>query len=157
MAKYEQPDYSDKYNTKLTKEQERAFQKMRQVVLLNTGKDILEDRFDYDPRAMMSDIKHQKLDSRGHSSDIGKKPNHPTFSDQSIYSTKEKSGGKWEENSYTPSPYILSESGRLKALARYMARNEPYAQLNIPIPYSNQGVSVPMKQPLPMEYLLNGL
>ena len=44
----------------------------------------------------------------GHFNDIGKKPTHPTFSDESYYSRKGQKGGHWEE---TPERWIyrLSE------------------------------------------------
>jgi hypothetical protein len=37
-------------------------------------------------------------DTEAHFTDKFKKPNHPTFSDESIYSTPETPGGHWHEN-----------------------------------------------------------
>ena len=37
-------------------------------------------------------------DARGHLGDKYNKPNHPTFSDESIYSTEEHRGGTWTDN-----------------------------------------------------------
>jgi len=49
-----------------------------------------------------------------HFSDKYKMPTHPTFSDESIYSTAKTPGGHWAQDkqghwSYTPSDYVLSQ------------------------------------------------
>ena len=50
------------------------------------------------------------LDSRGHAGDIGKLPNHPTFSDESAYSgTSGLVGGHWNGNVFTPAPWQLHD------------------------------------------------
>jgi len=50
-------------------------------------------------------------DNRGHGSDLGKLPNHPTFSNQSAYSTaglgQKYEGGSWDGNTFTPSKRML--------------------------------------------------
>lgn len=53
---------------------------------------------DYDTSAYLENNKQQAFShiNGQHYPDTYKKPNHPTFSDESIYSTKETPGGHWE-------------------------------------------------------------
>lgn len=85
--------------------------------------------------------------SNGHYSDSGKLPWHPTFSDESAYSTPEFKGGHWTEDngpntmynpnpkvSYTPSEDMIN-AGTTKGLSRYMRINEPDVDLKSPSGY----------------------
>ncbi len=47
------------------------------------------------------------VDSRGHSGDAGKLPNHPTFSNESAYSglANELVGGSWKGSTFTPADW----------------------------------------------------
>ena len=60
------------------------------------------------------------IDSRGHGSDLGKLPNHPTFSNLSAYTTKDFPGGNWDINNttglgtFTPSERQIAEGGLKK-------------------------------------------
>lgn len=97
-------------------------------------------------------------DTRGHLSDIGKLPWHPTFSNQSAYSkqhqlenkhplvkyanpNKAPVGGVWSEYNgivtYTPSQEMV-QKGYIGGLAKYMKLVEPDAKLSAPVPYSNK-------------------
>lgn len=79
-------DYTGRYNTKLTPEQEAAFQK----AYPKPG-----DLYDYDLRGAFKANGFQPM-GPGHMTDKFKKPNHPTFSDQSQYDGSEGiKGGKW--------------------------------------------------------------
>lgn len=73
-----------------------------------------------------------------HGSDIGKLPNHPTFSNQSVYSTPIYKGGVWSkvngQDIYTPSADMV-KSGNTKGLAEYFSKYEPEVKLNTPVPY----------------------
>ena len=74
-----------------------------------------------------------------HYSDIGKLPNHPTFSNESAYSTPEYPGGIWGKDingraTFTPSPQMIN-SGATDGLASYMQRVEPNVKLVAPSPY----------------------
>jgi len=73
-----------------------------------------------------------------HGSDIGKLPNHPTFSNQSVYSTPIYKGGVWSkvngQDVYTPSTDMI-KSGNTKGLAEYFNKYEPKVKLDAPIPY----------------------
>ena len=79
------------------------------------------------------------LDARdigsGHYGDAGKLPWHPTFSDQSIYSTPEFTGGIWNNNSFTPSLDQL-RAGYAVGLMDYFNAVEPNAVLNRTPPLS---------------------
>lgn len=81
------------------------------------------------------------LDFRLHGSDLGKLPNHPTFSDQSYYNAPGLAGGQWGEHfnqdgklvqSYTPSLDMI-RSGSTQGLSRYMQRAEPDVILQAPM------------------------
>lgn len=50
----------------------------------------------------------------GHFPDTYKRPNHPTFSNESIYSTPEKPGGQWDGENYNPKgKFIMANGGHL--------------------------------------------
>jgi hypothetical protein len=81
------------YDTKLSEAEEVAFQKWKKQ---HAPKD---SGLDYDLRgAFKSGF---KPDEAGHWPDLYKKPNHPTFSDQSIYA-KEGNPGRWEGENFIP-------------------------------------------------------
>jgi len=69
-----------------------------------------------------------------HYPDTFKKPNHPTFSDESIYHGGEYEGGRWNEleggrYGFTPGRTNIKEHGE-KSLQDYFKRNEPGNVLN---------------------------
>ena len=68
--------------------------------------------------------------ANGHFPDTFKKPNHPTFSNQSIYSTADQPGGEWGKNdqgkdTFKPSGWMGSDSKRLQNLKSYFLKREP--------------------------------
>lgn len=85
------------------------------------------------------------VDGRGHYSDKGKLPNHPTFSKESMYSSDNYSGGEWSQDKeardvfrrdvFVPSVDMV-KSGATQGLAEYFKRVEPTARLVMPAPYS---------------------
>lgn len=85
--------------------------------------------------------KDQSVDGRGHNSDAGKLPNHPTFSDQSDYANEKTPGGHWGnkngKDTYTPSVQMVTD-GRAAGLGRYMKRVEPRVKLEAPIPMDKE-------------------
>jgi hypothetical protein len=85
-----------KYETKLTPAEEAEFYKWKQKY---APKDSGED---YDLRgAFRSGLKPDP--DTGHWPDTYKKPNHPTFSDQSIYAKERPDlAGRWEGDTYIP-------------------------------------------------------
>lgn len=126
------PDYTDQYNTKLNPDEESKFQDWKQKYAPN------DSGFDYDLRgAFKAGVVPDG--ERGHFPDTFKKPNHPTFSDQSQYSTTETQGGKWgNDNSFTPSEQNLKTYG-VDGLKQYFSKVEPNSKLNIEDDISNPG------------------
>lgn len=82
------------YDTKLSSDEESNYQKWKSV---NAPKDSGED---YDLRgAYKSGFKADP--KSGHWPDTYKKPNHPTFSDQSVYAKQApEKAGHWEGETY---------------------------------------------------------
>lgn len=117
----EEYDFTDKYNTKLTPEQEKQFRKWVQQESQKVGRNIIVDLYDYDLRGLF--LEGSNLLDNGHAWDTYKKPNHPTFSTESKYSGVDGYvGGKWREDkngrwSFTPSAtnFQMNSVGRLKA------------------------------------------
>lgn len=117
-------DYSDRYNTKLTPEEEAAYQAWAQAN--NRTKDV----YDYDMRGYYKSGEAQS--DNGHFPDTYKKPNHPTFSDQSMYHNVDGNvGGHWDgDTAFTPGPTNIDIHG-MDELRRYMKDVEPNVKLNI--------------------------
>lgn len=119
------PDFTDKFNTSLPKESEAQFQKW----LEKNSKQL--DLFDYDLRGAWKD--GIAKDPQGHLPDTYKKPNHPTFSSESQYSSQMMPGGQWSKSSdgkwaYKPSPLNLQMYGP-DGLQDYFQRVEPDSTL----------------------------
>ena len=115
-------DYTGQYNTTLNPNDEQAFQQWAQ----DNGK--LRDLYDYDIRGLWS-ANRGALDNRGHGPDSYKKPNHPTFSNESMYSGG--NAGVWTVNpdgsyAFTPGPENIWPS---KALQEYFKQVEPGVNL----------------------------
>jgi hypothetical protein len=88
------------YDTKLNPEEERQYQKWRQTLPKN-----LQYEGDYDLRGYWKDPETAKEAVGGdHFIDKYKKPNHPTFSNESQYAVGEnaKKAGRWEGERYIP-------------------------------------------------------
>ena len=124
-------DYSDKFNTVLSPDEEEKYQ------VWATENHREKDVYDYDLRGAWKELQSGTMseDERGHLGDKYKKPNHPTFSDQSIYSGQDGvAGGVWSRNAegkdvYTPGRKLSSvEADRLR---RYFLRNEPGVMLDL--------------------------
>lgn len=105
------PDFTGDYNTKLSDEEERAFQSWLSDLGKKDGRDRARDLADYDMRGFFKSGEAQAGD--GHFTDKFKKPSHPTFSDQSIYHGADgEEGGKWDvaddgRDRFTPGPTNL--------------------------------------------------
>lgn len=100
-------DFSNLYNTQLDPIQELAYQKWVKEQSAQQGRDIGKDVQDYDLRGFFKN--KESLSSNGHGADTYKKPNHPTFSDQSIYNgVNGMQGGNWSNingvNTFKTSP-----------------------------------------------------
>lgn len=81
------------------------------------GKKAPLDEQDYDLRgAWLGGFKP----NTGHGTDQFKKPNHPTFSQESQYSTPLQPGGTWTDNTYVPSPAMYADQARMAKLIQYL-------------------------------------
>ena len=124
-------DFSSKYNTKLSKKDEAKFLKWAE------DNNKLNDVYDYDLRGAWKDMQSGKMtpDERGHLGDLYKKPNHPTFSDQSIYHGVDGYlGGSWADNGQGGYVYKASPTNlwHPEDLQRYFTNYEPNAYLVFP-------------------------
>ena len=99
-------DFTDKYNTQLTPEQEQQFQSWVTQQSQATGRNVSNDLYDYDLRGDWA--QGAARDERGHGTDTFKKPNHPTFSTGSKYhGADDTEGGEWgkaDDGSWTFKP-----------------------------------------------------
>jgi len=134
------PDLSGQFNTQLSSEDEAAFQKWLRLLPAR-----LQSVSDYDLRGAWKN--NAKEAANGHLPDTWKKPNHPTFSRESVYSNAQNGiGGQWTDGSpqtqndaqknwvYWASP----ANARYRApatLADYFARVEPNSTVVLPINY----------------------
>ena len=135
---FEEQDFTDQYNTQLTPEEEREFQAWAKA----EGRE--RDVFNYDLRGAWKELKSGTMseDARGHLGDKYKKPNHPTFSDQSIYSTKENQGGHWSvengQDVFVPGRELSAAEANY--LQQYFAEREPGVQLKARVKESDGAV-----------------
>lgn len=93
------PDFTQFYNTPLGEQKEAEYQ---QWAVAN-GKDPVAETYDYDLRGYFALTDGASL-SGGHLTDQFKKPNHPTFSEESMYHGADGyDGGHWDDNkTFTP-------------------------------------------------------
>ena len=84
------------YNTQLTPQQEQQYQQWVQTLPIN-----LRNDYDYDLRGAW--LNGDLPDQNYHMTDKWKKPWHPTFSNESVYSTPGAEGGRWDGEEFHPS------------------------------------------------------
>lgn len=123
-------DLSDRYNTQLTPQDEALFQAWAD----HGGR--VGDLRDYDLRGAWKSAAKEAMN--GHLPDTYKKPNHPTFSIESIYNGVDGAmGGKWTQKGkrwvFEASPYNLQNTPA-DALQLYFKHVEPDAALVLPGP-----------------------
>ena len=127
--------FTENFNTPLSPFQELSFQ-----AWMERNNRPPEELIDYDLRGFWKD--NQSFAENGHGSDMYKKPNHPTFSDESKYHNTEApwggvfEGGTWSEDkkgnvSYTPTATMLKYTHSLNDMHRYMKEYEPDVKLNL--------------------------
>jgi hypothetical protein len=128
-------DFTNRYNTPLSAPEEQQFQVWIGHLSAAKGYNAQMDLRDYDLRgAFKAGV---TADARGHLTDEWKKPNHPTFSDESIYNGKDgNEGGKWIQAPNGQWAYKASTTN-LKfrspdALRQYFQRVEPNSKLMLP-------------------------
>lgn len=152
-------DYSDKYNTPIPPEKQKDFDSWAAKEKAKTGRDPRGDRYDYDVNGLF--LSGQGTDERGHATDQFKKPNHPTFSNESIYHGKDgNSGGEWinqgGKSYYQPSMTNLKYRSP-QQLQRYFKQYEPDTQLlgapavaGSPVPGTQRLGGLPAPPPAPL-------
>ena len=117
-------DWSDRFNTDLSVENEERFQAWLANTTARYGTDLRGDLRAYDLRGFWLNGGHTDeafRQRRGHAPDTYKKPNHPTFSDESIYNGADSGGGerfeggRWlDETTFRPSAHMLRKTHKLK-------------------------------------------
>ena len=132
-------DYTATYNTQLSAENEQRFNNWVIAESKLRGRDISKDMENYDLKGYWLGGGYKDTTGKGHMTDTYKKPNHPTFSDQSKYNNVASpwgvpfQGGHWEEDgkSFTPSATMLKYTHQQDFLQRYMQEREPGVRLII--------------------------
>ena len=137
-AKY----FRERFNTKLDQENEKRFQAWVEDAKSRYGTDLSMDLDTYDLRGywFSGGYKDEAFKQRkGHAPDTYKKPNHPTFSKESIYSgTKSEYGGNWEggnwksETEFEPTAHMLQHTHPLSWYIDYMRKNGEGVKIMIP-------------------------
>lgn len=127
------PDFFNKYNTQLDPIDEEKF------VDWAADNNKLNDVEDYDLRGFYK--QQGQLDERGHAADQFKKPNHPTFSNESIYNGQDGyNGGVWSEvgdkTHFAPSETNLQMRSP-EQLQGYFKQVEPDVALDMPARFQN--------------------
>jgi hypothetical protein len=128
------PDMTDKYNTPLNAEDERAFGAWAKAQRRGPGVDATRDLYDYDLRGYWKKNGGETLAEGAHLTDEFKKPNHPTFSDESKYHGIDgHEGGKWggsekEGWTFTPGKTNIQMQGQ-HGLQEYFDQYEPKSKL----------------------------
>lgn len=130
----EPPDYTDRYNTALSPGEEYAYQQWLALQSAAQGRDLARDNFDYDMRGAY--LGGAARSDNDHLPDTYKKPNHPTFSDQSQYhGANGQTGGSWQQFGerwfFVPSQTNLDFHGEA-GLRDYLRRADPTVQLMPP-------------------------
>lgn len=123
------------YDTRLSNQDEAAFQAWRAKLPPN-----LQDDSNYDLRGAFKANAQEA--GNGHLPDTFKKPNHPTFSNESRYSNTNTPGGEWVQTG-PPTPQMPEGTWAFKAsafvakqhpeLPDYFKRVEPGNQLIMPL------------------------
>lgn len=118
------------YDTPIPNEQLYAYNQWLKEQGQNTQRPVGLDQQDYDIQGMFMDGGSYTV---GHGLDIYKKPNHPTFSNESKYNGVQGNiGGQWNENnSFTPGETNLQNHTPMQ-LYNYFQEREPDTRLNSP-------------------------
>lgn len=95
-------DFTDKYNTPLSSDKQQAFEAWRSGLPKN-----LQSSYDYDLQGAF--LGGENPAANGHMKDTWKKPNHPTFSNESQYNSPETPGGSWTGPNHDQ--YVPAQSG----------------------------------------------
>ena len=93
------------------------------------GRDVWKDMYDYDLKGYFLSGEWQNRGAGGHGIDKFKKPNHPTFSNESMYHGVDGyEGGTWGDGTYSPSKTNL-KFFKKDQLENYFKEREPDVML----------------------------
>ena len=138
--------FRDKYNTDLTEDELTQFTEWVKSESARQGRDIMMDMGAYDIQGFWKSGDFEKMDEDNHGSDKWKKPNHPTFSNQSVYHNVDGfQGGTWQDDG----GYIPSEHTKKLYDAEYynwLFGREPHRPEYLVLPKNQKGGSLPMAQ-----------
>lgn len=142
-------DYSDGFNTPiggdLSKETANYYKWVGEMKG-KTGRDVDNDRYDYDIQGAYKDGA-APTDDTGHWPDTYKKPNHPTFSDQSKYNDIDvqfpgedkpfrTQGGHWDKDDDGKDTFTPGSTNFIyrnpQEMIDYFKKNEPNVKLILP-------------------------
>jgi len=127
--------FSGKFNTELSPEEEAEFTRWLESVSLKKQRNVGLDLETYDLRGLWKDG-GESLDGfsmGGHAPDTYKKPNHPTFSKESIYSTGQYEGGDWlSDTEFAPSMKMLKTTHPLLKLHDYLRKHGEGVRIVLP-------------------------
>ena len=131
--------FKNKYNTKLTKKEQKEFEKWIVKESKRQDRDIMFDAGAYDIQGFWKSGDYKKMDKDNHGSDRWKKPNHPTFSDQSVYHGVDGyDGGTWQDDGgYTPAKH--TRGWYTEKYYRKMFGREPHRPEYLLMPKKQQG------------------
>lgn len=117
--------YATNFDTPLTEDQEAEYQKYKSSL----GEQGTDE--DYDLRGFWLEHGEEPHEKGAHFIDKYKKPNHPTFSDQSQYHGADNGmggihiGGSWVgDTGYIPPAHVLNDPKKMASLQRYMYEAE---------------------------------
>lgn len=131
----EPADMTGQYNTHLSPADEARYQQWVAGLSQQQNRDVSRDLYNYDLRGAWQTNAQQA--ANGHLPDDFKKPNHPTFSQQSQYNgVNGNAGGSWSGGNgqpwaFTPSQTNMANMG-IAGLQDYWSRAEPGNNLMAP-------------------------
>lgn len=125
------PDMTNQYNTSLDPGQEAQYQRWLQLQSALNNRDMSGDNTNYDMRGAF--VSGATQAGNAHWPDTFKKPNHPTFSDQSQYNGVDgHTGGSWSQMGqrwyFSPSATNLQMHG-VAGLQNYLQQSDPTVSL----------------------------
>lgn len=128
--------FARRFNTDLGEDNEKRYERWVSAQSKARGRDLSKDTINYDLRGYWLDGGY-KDKGEGHMTDKWKKPNHPTFSTESIYDGAKDDrgvkwkGGKWSKDysEFTPSKKMRT-THPTEMLLRYFHEYEPGVKLN---------------------------
>ncbi len=120
-------DFTNRYNTPIPPDRQKEYESW---IAEDPKRE--KDKYDYDVNGFF--LSGEGKSANGHATDEFKKPNHPTFSDQSIYNGVDGfNGGHWdEENGKYKASFTNVAFHGPNGLSNYFNNREKDIQLELP-------------------------